>query len=275
MLRSNSERPIKAESCPHPKRHLTGGADTPALSLSGIVLSCALSPISIGPAIFSDSKFLGFGILMAERANHQGKISLWDGYIENEPSCVEASLDPADYLALVTKEPSTLYFLKRFIVARDKTKGGKPIACCCGYPYPEVTMVGCMDVLDKKVLPKILGRHNWTPRHASAARARVAWLNEAFSGDVDLKGCWVIEAVYCDPNYRGQGLAQRCIELACQQGRENDCSSVVIVCEPTNPVALRLYFKMGFIQVGTPPNSQECLRRVGHPGFLTLRLSLL
>jgi GNAT superfamily N-acetyltransferase len=74
--------------------------------------------------------------------------------------------------------------------------------------------------------------------------SRVAW-------KCDGRYAGIVHRLMVRPEFQGQGLAQRMIEHVEERARQLGYTSVRLDAYTGNPVALRLYEKLGYLAVGT------------------------
>lgn len=75
-----------------------------------------------------------------------------------------------------------------------------------------------------------------------------------------------------DPAYQGQGIGRVMLQGALDQLQEDRIESVFLEVRPSNAVAMRLYYKLGFNEIGRRPGYYPALR--GREDALIFALSL-
>jgi GNAT superfamily N-acetyltransferase len=266
-------------------------------------MACVKKQLEFSKGQVSDSEFLAHAILQAERA-HTGR-GIWDEYYHCKETSTNDSggddnVSTANVLSTlkhcVENAADSIYHFERFIVARDSTdcvnsdsnssatnsasdidgssgssSGSSittrpPVACACGFRYPDVTMGHVLKGL------RTANSHllQWSSEESERAEARLSFLSNSFPAGVDFAEKWMIEAVFTDPLRRGRGLAAAVLTQVLQLGRDCGCKEAVIVCAVGNTPALQLYAKLGFEPLGCG-DSEECMRKLMTPGFNVLR----
>lgn len=212
---------------------------------------------TIERAIPSDLSFLGTAIFEAERA-HTGR-GIWDvalGQFSKEQMI--------EFLKRACAEDLNSHFhISRFLVARDIS--GVPAAAACGFYYPECGLYKSLPGISQAIANM---DSNTTLEDASKLWDSLSFLEEAFP-DVEYNNSWMIEAVYTDPAYRGQKLAQHILQAAIDDGLAKGHQRMLISCAVGNDAALHSYTKVGFELLGTG-HSEECLKGLGSSGYHVL-----
>ncbi|MCG8512393.1 MAG: GNAT family N-acetyltransferase [Rhodospirillales bacterium] len=71
--------------------------------------------------------------------------------------------------------------------------------------------------------------------------------------ELEIPGSFYICAVALEPDFRGQGLGTRLMEIARQQAREAGLKTLSLLAFDANPKAVKLYERLGFKTVETMP----------------------
>ncbi len=218
----------------------------------------------ISPATLDDIPFLGQAIRDAERANE--KNGLWDlimeesikeTEIEREIERERMSTLLQEILALSCHQPDSVYYYKRFLIIREKeTK--KPIATACGYHYPDYSISHTISI----VLRILQENYSWNNQEIDKAYERLGVLEHSLPSSVDWESGskkWIIEAVFTDSSYRGNGLGKAIVSALCHACPNTlECPRCWITCSVGNEVAFHVYQRVGFQLIGDG-NSSDCV----------------
>ena len=219
----------------------------------------------------SDALFLGRGVLEAERDTH-GR-GIWDCYCgfgsradDQPPVTEESSALVTDALAYVVANstPSCLYHYTHFIVV-EHIPSKQPVACAAFFLYPDSDILDTLNFISVHMQQT----HGWSKQQTDAAAARLDFLSSSYPSDVDFDGRWMIEGVYVHPDHRRLGLASKVTAAAVSVGR-GAATECLISCAVKNVTARTCYEKLGFVQKGEEPHSDECFLAIGCTGFIYL-----
>lgn len=214
-----------------------------------------MKTVAFRPANRDDLPFLATAIINAERA-HTG-IGIWDIALSD--------FTPDERLSILLKacdEDAVSHFhYSRFLLAVDPDTS-QPCAAACAYAYPECGVYKSMPGISAA----IVALFDWSEDKAQAIWDRLPFLDDCFP-DYEYNNSWMVECVYTDPAYRGQGLSQKILEKLIAQGRTSTtCERFLITCAIGNDPALRLYQRCGLEVVGTG-TSDQCQAALGSAGF--------
>lgn len=222
----------------------------------------------------SEKQFLANAILHAERA-HTGR-GIWDVYYssrqqqQNDETTDDVTVAAQKgLLHCVENAVDSIYHYDRFVILRDDCKdggGSQPVACACGFKYPDVNMGKVLKGL-RTANEEVLG---WTGDDCDRAEASLSFLSQTFPDGVEFTDRWMIEAVFTDPGCRGRGLAYEVLTQVLQRGRDQGCKEALITCAVGNTPAFQLYTKLGFESQGAG-DSEECQQQLSTRGFHVLR----
>jgi RimJ/RimL family protein N-acetyltransferase len=212
---------------------------------------------TVEPARSDDKCFIGECLCFSERA-HTG-VGIWD--LICEP-------DTAEAMGNASLQDSAHFTIQNFVLARDISTG-KPVAGACGFVYPEfsvekskASIIGAMKTL-----------RDWSEEEGDAAWRKISFLEEALPDYDAWEGSWLVEAVYCAPEYRGHGLGSRVVNEVLARGAARGCHQALLTCAVGNEGALRMYKHLGFSILGTGFSSR-CKDALGSEGFHLLQKSL-
>ncbi len=192
-------------------------------------------------AVADDANFLGRASFLAERA-HTG-IGIWDVVFPERTEEVLAH-------ACLNDTNSHLHFTN-FKTLKNKFTGIN-VGAACGFLYDNFSVTKSMPGLTRAMMELGIvssedeGKERW---------ARINFLDSCFPEEFNYKGAWVLECVFVESYYRGQGLAVVLLSSILECGKKQGLSRAWLVCAIGNHSALRMYQKLGFeIYVSDKPS---------------------
>jgi GNAT superfamily N-acetyltransferase len=223
-------------------------------------------------ACIADAEFISIGIREAERC-HVG-IGIFDLLVGKSFEDIKnhdrsAPDETSAYLKnCVLNDPQSHVTLSNFLVAEHKVSG-KLAACACSFPYPTFSLSKSIPGF-KKALQEVL---HITSEVAEMSTEQWAFLDMSFP-EVDWSDCWMIEAVYVSPDFRGCGLGETIVG-ACVVDQTSRMTTerprrVLLTCAVGNDAAKHVYEKLGFTVEGQGGPSDECMRAIRCSGFYVL-----
>lgn len=105
-----------------------------------------------------------------------------------------------------------------------------------------------LDSVDANETPLAGNALDFTLRPAISANGRIVGFTQLYPGfsSVSMKRVWILNDLFVDEGYRGQGVAKSLMSAAENFARETECARIVLVTQISNVAAQSLYESRGY-----------------------------
>lgn len=105
-----------------------------------------------------------------------------------------------------------------------------------------------LDSVDANETPLAGNALDFTLRPAISANGRIVGFTQLYPGfsSVSMKRVWILNDLFVDEGYRGQGVAKSLMSAAENFARETECVRIVLATQISNVAAQSLYESRGY-----------------------------